>query len=92
MGVQRSLPGHMFIRELFLCLVAQMVKSSACNARDLGSIPGSGRSPGEGNDNPLQCLENPMDRGAWQAAVHGVSRVGHDIVTKPPARHCFSFI
>ena len=43
------------------------VKVSACNAGDRGSIPGSGRSPGEGNGNPLQyyCLENPMDRGAW---------------------------
>ena len=50
------------------------VKASACNARDLGSIPGSGSSPGEGNGNPLQysCLENPMDRGAWWATVHGV--------------------
>ena len=49
-------------------------KESACNVGDLGSIPGSGRSPGEGNGNPLQysCLENPMDRGAWQATVHGV--------------------
>ena len=48
-------------------LVAQMVKASAYNAGDLGSIPGLGRSPGEGNGNPLQysCLENPMDRGAW---------------------------
>ena len=47
------------------------VKASACNAGDLGSIPGSGRSPGEGNGNPLQysCLENPMDRGAWWATV-----------------------
>ena len=43
------------------------VKASACNVGDLGSIPGSGRSPGEGNGNPLQysCLENPMDGGAW---------------------------
>ena len=43
---------------------------------DLGSNPGSGRSPGEGNGNPLQysCLENPMDGGAWKAAVHGVAR------------------
>ena len=51
-------------------------KESACNAGDLGSIPGSGRSPGEGNDNPLQyfCLKNPMDRGAWQATVHGVAK------------------
>ena len=48
-------------------LVAQTVKASAYNARDLGSIPGLGRSPGEGNGNPLQysCLENSMDPGAW---------------------------
>ena len=54
-------------------LVAQMVKASARNAIDLGSIPGLGRSPGEGNGNPLQysCLENPMDGGAWWAAVRG---------------------
>ena len=51
-------------------------KESACNAEDPGSIPGSGRSPGEGNDSPLQysCLENPMDRGAWRASVHGVPK------------------
>ena len=57
------------------------VKASACNAVDLGSIPGSGRSPGEGNDNPLQysCLENPMDKGAWLATVHVVAKsVRHD--------------
>ena len=49
-------------------------KVSACNAGDLGSIPGLGRSPGEENGNPLQysCLENPMDGEAWWAAVHGV--------------------
>ena len=48
-------------------------KESACNAGDLGSISGSGRSPGEGKGNPLQCscLENPMDRGAWRATVCG---------------------
>ena len=52
------------------------VKASACNAGDLGSIPGLGRSPGEGNGNPLQysCLENPMDEGAWWATVHGVTK------------------
>ena len=52
------------------------VKASASNAGDPGSIPGSGRSPGEGNGNPLQysCLENPMDRAAWQATVHGVAK------------------
>ena len=61
-------------------------KEYACNAGDLGSIPGSVRSPGEGNGNPFQysCLENPMDRGAWRATVHGVARVRHDLVTKRP--------
>ena len=51
------------------------VKASACNAGDLGLIPGLGRSPGEGNDNLLQysCLENPMDRGALWATVHRVA-------------------
>ena len=51
-------------------------KESACNAGDPGSIPGSGRSPGEVNGYPLQysCLENPMDRRAWQATVHGVTK------------------
>ena len=63
-------------------------KQSACSARDPGSIPGSGRSLGEGNGNPLQfsCLGNPMDRGASWATVHGVARVGHDLVTKPPPK------
>ena len=52
-----------------------VVKNPPANAGDAGSIPGLGRSPGGENDNPLQysCLENPMDRGAWKAAVHGVS-------------------
>ena len=51
-------------------------KESACNGGDPGLIPGLGRSPGEVNGNPLQysCLENPMDRGAWQATVHGVTK------------------
>ena len=51
-------------------------KASVYNAGNSGSIPGSGRSPGEGNGNPLQyyCLENPMDRGAWQATAHGVAK------------------
>jgi len=71
-------------------------KSSACNAGHPGLIPGSGRSPGEGNGNPLQYsyLENPMDRGAWQATVHGVARVGHNLATKPPPQpnKTFSFL
>ena len=58
-------------------------KASACNAWNLGSIPGLGRSPGEGNSKPLQylCLENPMDRGAWWAVVHRALRVGHNWAT-----------
>ena len=65
-------------------------KETACTAGDLGSVPGSGRSPGKGNDNTLQysCLENPMDRGAWQATVCGVARVGHNLTTKPPPEMC----
>ena len=61
-------------------------EESTCNAGDSGSIPRSRRSPGEGNGNPFQysCLENPMDRGAWQAIVHGVTRVGYDLETKSP--------
>ena len=51
-------------------------KESTCNARDLGSIPELRRSPGEGNDNPLQCscLENPMNGGDWWATVHGITK------------------
>ena len=51
-------------------------EDSACNAGDLGLIPGSGRPPGEGNGNPLQysCLDKSMDRGAWQAAACGVTK------------------
>ena len=56
--------------------IAQMVKESACNVGDPVLIPGSGRSPGEGNGNPLQYsrLENAMDRGAWQVTVGGVAK------------------
>ena len=61
-------------------------KESSCSAEDMGSIPGLERSPGEGNGNPLQnsYLGDPMDREAWQTTVHGVTRVGHNLVTKPP--------
>ena len=61
-------------------------KESACTAGDPSSIPELGKSPGEGNGNPLQysCLGNPMDRGAWQAIVHWVARVGYDLAAKPP--------
>ena len=60
-----------------------MVKNSPSNAGDLGSIPGSGRPPGGGHGNPLQysCLENPMDKGAWRAAVHEVAKSGTRLST-----------
>ena len=53
-----------------------MIKNPPANAGDVGSIPGLGRCPGEGNGNPLQysCLGNPMNRGAWRATVHGVAK------------------
>ena len=55
---------------------SSVVKNLPANAGDSGSVPGLGRSPGEGNGNPLQyfCLGNPMDRGAWWAAVHGLAK------------------
>ena len=66
-----------------------MVKNlpaTAGDIRDLGLIPGSGRSPGKGNGNLVQysCLENSMDRGARRATVHGVARVGYNLDTKLP--------
>ena len=62
-----------------------VVKNLPVNAGDTGDkglIPGLGRSPGEGNGNPLQysCQGNPMDRGAWQATLHGVAKVRHNLV------------
>ena len=79
MGSSGGLLGHK-VRALWFTWPQQSGfsdgKASACNAGDLCSIPGSGRSPGEGNGNPLQyfCLENSMDGGAWQATVHGVTK------------------
>ena len=68
-------------------------KESACNAGDLSSILGLGRSPGEGKGYPLQysCLGDPMHGGAWQATVHGVSRVRYNLATKPPPP-CYWYI
>ena len=65
-----------------------MVKNPFASAGDIGSIPGSGRSSGEGNGNTLQYsfLKNPKDRGAWQATVHGVERVGYNLATRSPSR------
>ena len=61
-------------------------KESDCQCRRMGSVPWSGRSTGEGNGNPLQdsCLGNRMDRGIWQAIVHGVTRVRQDLTTEQP--------
>ena len=75
----------------FTC--SSVSEEPACNAGDQGLIPGLGRSPGEGNGNPLQysCLESPTNRGAWQAIVHGVARVGHDFMIKlPPPKSTLS--
>ena len=68
-------------------------KESACNAGDTGSIPGSGRSPGEGNGNPLQCScpKNPMDRRAWWATVCGVSKNGTRLNNTFTFRSCRQF-
>ena len=62
-----------------------VVKKALVSAGDVDAIPGRSRSPGEGNSNPLQyfCLGNPMDRRSWQATVHEVARVVHNLVTKP---------
>ena len=66
-------------QNLFIDLLQHLVsagKESACSVEDLGLIPGLRRSPGEGNGNPLQysCLEDSMERGAWQTTVHGIAR------------------
>ena len=71
-------------------------KESACNAGDPGSVSGSGRSLGKGNGYPLQysCLENPVARGAWQAAIHGVEKSQTRLSTQHTHTHtssCYSF-
>ena len=65
------------IEKIAFNYLAVLVKNPSANAGDSGSIPGLGRSPAEGNGNPLQysCLENPMNRGAWWATVHGVAKI-----------------
>ena len=69
-----------------VALVVKNPPASAGDVRDMGSIPGSETSPGEGNVNPFQhsFLENPMDGGAWRATVRGLARVRHDLATKQP--------
>ena len=82
MFIHQELSGvFMFPRAVkWVSEVIRVVKNPPANAGDVGPIPGSGRSPGEGRGNPLQypCLGNPMDRGAWQGALHGVARVGRN--------------
>ena len=76
------------VRVSRVALVVKNPTAKAGDISDMGLIPGWGRSPGGGHGNSLQysSLENSMDRGAWQATVHGVARVGHDLSTKlPPA-------
>ena len=75
---------------MLLAKVLKVIKNLPTNAGAVGSIPGLGRSSGEGNGNPLQysCLENPMDRGVWQATVHGITkRVRHDLATQKPNKN-----
>ena len=70
---------YLMMSSRYLCLLSEVIKKNlpvhAGDVRDVGLIPGLGRSPGEWNGNPLQypCLENPMDRGAWWATVHGIT-------------------
>ena len=67
-------------------------KESTCNTGDPGSIPGSGRSFGEGNGYyslQYSCLENPVDRGTWQTTIHEIARVGYNLATKPPCQYHF---
>ena len=76
MGNLSLLQGNFLSQELNWCLLPCHGKETACNVGDPRSIPGLGRSPGEGNGNPLQysCLENPMDRGAWRTTVHSIAK------------------
>ena len=89
-GCQRSHLSRAFFRASQVALVVKNPPATAGDVRDAGSIPGSGRSPGGGHGNPLQysCLENPMDRGVWQAAAHGIEKSGTQLSNK--ARITFS--
>ena len=70
------------------------MKETVSDSEDMSSVPGSGRSPGEGHSNPLQysCLGNPVDRGAQRATDHGVTRVGQDLATKPPPQETITIM
>ena len=71
-----ALGENMLLWASHMALIVKNLSSNAGGIKDVGSIPGSGKSPGGEHDNPLQCycLENPMDRGAWCAIVHGVAK------------------
>ena len=72
-----------------------VVKNPPADAEGTGSIPGSGRSPGERNGNPLQycCLGNPMERGTWKATVHGVAKeLGHNLYIVASSKISFFFM
>ena len=74
--------------------VVKNPSANAGDAKDAGSVPGSGKSPEVGTGNPLQhsYLENPMERGAWQATANGLQRVEHDQLTEHAANQCSSLI
>ena len=82
---------HFIFSGELLSVIYTFLKESMCDTGDLGSTPGSGRSPRKGNGYPLQysCLENSMDRGAWRASVYGVPRIRHSLLTKPPPPQLF---
>ena len=89
-NITQGLTGHLAcFPSVRASLVAQIVKNLPAMQEAQIRFLGRERSPGEGNEYPLQysCLENPIVRGAWQATVHGVARVGHNLVTKPPPRN-----
>ena len=93
-----AIPGNDFkLRKSKLSQVALVEKNLSVNlgdTRDSNSISGLRRFPGGGHDNPLpySCLENPMNRRAWRATVHGAARVRHDLVTKPPPPSGVNFL
>ena len=87
--VKEAITNAEYLQQISLCAGfpdGSVSEESACKAGSLGSIPGWGRPPGEGNGKPLQysCLGNSLDRGAWWATVHGVTRIRHNFVTKSP--------
>ena len=86
MSQKSFIPEYHILRVSQVVLVVKNLPANAGDLGDTGLIPGLGRSPGEGNSNPLQysCLENPMDRKALWATVYGIASIRHDLATKPP--------